>query len=761
MKILVIVESPSKCKKISNILNANDPINIFEVVATMGHIYELKTIDDININDNYKCNYSIISSKRKTIETIKNKIKTHDDIILACDNDREGSMICLNICNEFKLDVLTTKRIYFNEITESAINYAINNPTTINLNMVKSQQTRQIIDLLIGYKLSPLLWKHFPKSHEQTIAVGRCQSPALKIIYDNYCTINEFDEKQSYNTIGYFTNKNIPFKLNTHFDNKQQIIDFLSNEIDHTHIIYYNTPILSYKSPPKPLNTCRLLQQSSNEFGLSPTETMEICQKLYENGYITYIRTDSLWYSKEFINTIVQHITTTYNTKTNCYLHKNINSLTDDSTKIKTNIQGGHEAIRPTNINLLPANTNNILNTKEKKIYKLIWETTVKSCMCDATQYSFKTTISSSFNTAVYEHNSEMISFMGWMILNKKRILFDEENNIIDDNDDKYYSYLQNIKQNSIVSIKSIHSNMTIKYSSSLHFTEAKLIQHLERYGIARPSTFSKIVNILKERKYIKNTNIPGKEVQCLNYTLQDGNILENETTQIFGQEKNKLVIQPIGIQIMEFLNTHCNDIINYSFTKEMECELNDISHGELLLVNTCNKCNVLINTIINNTNNTTTNTNNNTTTNNNNNNNTNTTNNTNNCENLNNSIKGQYNGYNVILKKGKYGLYAMLEGCDDKPRSMKELGNRPIENITIEEIINVIENNKVINNNIIRKITNNIEIRKSKTGEYIYYKTNKMKKPKFFSLSGFNENYKLCELEQIQLWIKTMYYIQ
>jgi len=759
MKILVIVESPSKCKKISNILNANDPINIFEVVATMGHIYELKTIDDVNINNNYKCNYSIIPSKRKTIETIKNKIKTHDDIILACDNDREGSMICLNICNEFKLDVLTTKRIYFNEITESAINYAINNPTTINLNMVKSQQTRQIIDLLIGYKLSPLLWKHFPKSHEQTISVGRCQSPALKIIYDNYCTINEFNEKQSYNTIGYFTNKNIPFKLNQQFDNKQQIIGFLSNEIDYTHILYYNTPILAYKSPPKPLNTCRLLQQSSNEFGLSPTETMEICQKLYENGYITYIRTDSLWYSKEFINNIVQYITTTYNTKTNCYLHKNINSLTDEinlneSTKIKTNIQGGHEAIRPTNINLLPTNTNNILNTKEKKIYKLIWETTVKSCMCDATQYSFKTTVSSSFNNAVYEHTSEMIYFMGWMILNKKRILFDEENNIIDD---KYYSYLQNIKQNSDVSIKLIHSNMTIKYASSLHFTEAKLIQHLERYGIARPSTFSKIVNTLKERKYIKNTNIPGKEVQCLNYTLQDGTILENEITQLFGQEKNKLVIQPIGIQIMEFLNTHCNDIINYNFTKEMEHELNAISHGELALGNTCNKCNVLINTIINNTNTNNTNTNNTNTNNIITNNNTSTS----TCENSNTNIKGQYNGYNVILKKGKYGLYAMLEGCDDKPRSMKELGNRPIENITIEEIINVIENNKIINNNIIRKITNNIEIRKSKTGEYIYYKTNKMKKPKFFSLSGFNENYKLCELEQIQLWIKTMYYIQ
>jgi DNA topoisomerase-1 len=225
MKYLVIVESPSKCKKIEKYLNDNDILNIYEVVATMGHITELKSLKNINFEDNFNCIYDTSDSKKKQIEIIRKKIKSNDEVILALDGDREGEGIAYHVCSVFNLDVTKTKRIIFNEITEKALIKSIANPTTINMDIVRAQQARQIMDLLVGFKLSPTLWKHVSK--ENSLSAGRCQSPALKLIYDNQKDINCSEEMKIYNTTGYFTSKNIPFELNKKFESDKETESFL------------------------------------------------------------------------------------------------------------------------------------------------------------------------------------------------------------------------------------------------------------------------------------------------------------------------------------------------------------------------------------------------------------------------------------------------------------------------------------------------------------------------------------------------------
>lgn len=809
---LVIVESPAKCKKIEEYLGPG-----YKCIATYGHLRELNTLKNINVEDNFAPTYTIIENdmKKKQLTAIKQWIKKADEVILALDGDREGEAIGYSIIELFKLP-LSTKRIIFNEITQPAIQHAIINPKTIDLHLVQAQQARQILDVLVGFKVSPILWKLIARNKENALSAGRCQTPALKLIYDNQQAINHLEETIVYNTIGIFTNSNISFTLNKKYEREEDMGVFLHGTAVFPHIYTCSQPVKVFNNPPYPFTTSRLQQVASNELHYAPKETMRVCQILYEAGYITYMRTDSKTYSQEFVNSVKEYITTKYDPK---YINENIEtivsgyineeaSVVEEKTKPKRepkmkqetktsnpttaskdikkekgiHTQDAHEAIRPTNISLfeLP----DTMTSKEKKMYNLIWTNSLESCMSAASFYSIKASISG-FQDTTFTYTSELIDFPGWKIISKKYA-----NEISPDN--KTYHYLQQIKQNVVLPYKKVCSTVTIK-GSKHHYTEAHLVQLLEEKGIGRPSTFSSIVDKIQERGYVKKEDIKGKEIICKDLELDNGKIIENETKREFGNEKGKLVIQPLGQIVMEFLNNHFKELFDYDYTRTMEDTLDTIAKGQTIWYDLCYSCNKNIDVLI---------------------------------EGLpidkkiefkideNNTyligkygpiikcsedidgkeeikfkpirkdidltklekgnytveevvddsktaksqfILGQHNGIDVILRKGKFGLYI---SWGENSKTLKELGNRPIENITFEEVQKYLEEGS----NIIRQVTASISIRKGPKGDYIFCKTAKMKKPAFYDVKSFiietSEDYKKCDLQILKNWISEKYNI-
>jgi len=764
---LVIVESPAKCKTIEKYLGPG-----YKCIASYGHLRTIPSLKNIDFENNFEPTYTIIdnSIKKKQIEILRKEIKKADEVILGTDTDFEGEKISYCITQIFNLDINKTKRITFNEITEAALQKAIKTPTIINMNIVYAQQARQILDLLVGFKVSPILWKYISKNSENSLSAGRCQTPALRIVYDNQKEINEATKKEKYNTIGFFTNLNIPFELTPQgkLETKDDVIDFLDGSAEFDHIYTCTKPSIIMKKAPEPFTTSRLQQTASNELHFSPKETMKICQDLYESGYITYMRTDSKKYSKEFIDSTKNYIVKTYEYK---YVNENIDKLTNNR---ETNVQEPHEAIRPTNISLkeLPDN----LDSKEKRMYKLIWENTLESCMSESSFYSITANILA-FNSLKFVHVCELINFPGWKIVSKKYI-----NEINPEN--KEYQYLQTIKQNQIIKYKKIVSKVTLTNIKS-HYTEARLIQILEEKGIGRPSTFAMLIDKIQERGYVKKEDVKGTQINCKDFELENGEIFEIDTKREFGNEKNKLILQPLGLIVMEFLEKHFNELFDYSYTKQMENDLDKICNGEKVWHELCKECdgqiiNLLDNlkeeseskleikidennsyiigkygpvikssTIIDGKNSTV----------------------------FNKVIKnidihklengeykledildtnhkrteynlGKYNGYDVIIKKGKFGLYV---SWDKNSKTLKELGNQPIESITFKDVEKYLDEGS----NVIREISDNITIRKSTKGEYIFYKTSKMKKPVFYTFKGFDQDYKTCDVNSLKFWLK------
>jgi DNA topoisomerase-1 len=782
---LVIVESPAKCKKIEEYLGPG-----YKCVATYGHLRCLPSLKNIDIENKFFPTYSIIDEpiKKKQIEFLRREIKNADEILLATDDDREGEAISWHLCDIFKLNINKTKRIKFNEITEAALRQAIQNPITIDINLVHAQQARQILDLLVGFKISPILWKLVKNGKDNALSAGRCQTPALKLVYENQKEIYNSLERKVYNITGYFTNSNLPFELKSEgkFENENDMIEFLDKSSVFSHIYTCSQPVKVFKQPPEPFTTSRLQQVASNELHYSPKETMRICQVLYEAGYITYMRTDSKKYSVDFLNSAKEYITKTYNTDYINYNLINENDVGEKKEEPKKRgkkkdikdalIQEAHEAIRPTNISLqkLPEE----MGSKERRMYNLIWTNTLESCMVQASYYSVTANISAPEDLK-YSYTTELIDFPGWKIVENK---FSREN--------KEYQYLQTIKKDTTIQYKKIGAKVTIK-GSKLHYTEAKLVQLLEEKGIGRPSTFSSLVDKIQERGYVKKEDIKGKEIVCRDLELEDGEIYEIENKREFGNEKGKLVIQPLGIIVMEFLDKHFNKLFNYEYTCLMETALDKIAKGELIWFEVCEVCNKEVDELI---------------------------------EIIRDETKfeiqidenntfligkygpvikcieekdgkeeisfksikkdiditqlksgeleldkivesnkvgniqynlGKYEGKDVILRKGKFGLYA---SWGDNSKTLKELGNRPIENITIEEVKDILEKGS----GIIREINSSLSIRKGSKGDYIFYKNSKMKKPSFHDIKGFStetsEDYKICDIVILKSWITEKY---
>ena len=361
--ILVLVESPAKCGKIESYLGPG-----YKCVATFGHFRSLDGLTSIDTKKDFALRFTPMDEKTKQIQRIRVEIATcTGGVIIATDDDREGEAIGWHVCDTFKLPVDTTPRIVFHEITKQAIDKAIQNPGVLNMDLVQAQFARQALDLLVGYNISPMLWKHIASSVQNSLSAGRCQSPALRLVYDNQREIEASPGKMVYNIVGYFTKLNLQFTLTRQFDAKQVAEEFLEESANHEHEFNLLSPKKVSKTPPTPFTTSLLQQKASSEMHYSPSETMSICQKLYEGSYITYMRTDSKTYSAEFVDKMKKHIISTWDEK---YVHPDINRLvigmgsgtTASVPKVSkkataaltapppVKAQEAHEAIRPTKI---------------------------------------------------------------------------------------------------------------------------------------------------------------------------------------------------------------------------------------------------------------------------------------------------------------------------------------------------------------------------------------------------------------------------
>jgi DNA topoisomerase-1 len=786
-KILVIVESPAKCKKIESYLGAN-----YKVIASYGHLRGIDGLNSIDVTNKFFTKYTVSSEPRKLsqIEKIRTEIALSQEVILATDNDREGEAIAWHICELFGLSVTNTKRIVFREITETAITNAIKTPHNINMNLVHSQQSRQILDLLVGFIISPILWNCISKTHDSSLSAGRCQTPALRLIYDNYLDIKQCAGKFIYNITGYFTNLNLVFELNKQFETPLIVTQFLNECKTWNFIITTTPPKKTIRKSPDPLTTSGLQQLASNELHMAPKDTMKYAQQLYEGGYITYMRTDSLKYSQEFIDNAKNYIVSLYGEQ---YVSSVVDDLSIDSNNKQTNTnqnvkpQEAHEAIRPVNIHiLLNTETDDKLHIKAVKLYELIWKRTLSSCMSSA-QYNIITAKITAPLSSDFIYKTEQPIFLGWQITDK--LTTTEQRTSV-------YQYIANLKQHATIKPKKIDAKFNV-IDLKTHYSEAHLVRLLEDKGIGRPSTFAALIDKIQERKYVEKQNITGKTLEGIDFSLDAElqNITEINNKKEFGNEKNKLVIQPLGIIVIEFLINKFDEFFNYDYTKEMETDLDKIAQNEMEWYKLCEQC---FNKLTNVTNNLKSNK---------------TFNlkiddthnlivgkygpvikcvtndvvsfipvkkdiDINKLQNVNEpklllvdiidtnksskeKIIGKYKGKDLFIKNGKYGLYAQW---DKETFALKgEFTFDTIENeyVNILKILDkdMLDPSKPIG--FIRELNQYLSIRNGKYGDYIFYKKPRMKTPKFLKLNGFKEDYKKCDKNILLGWIKETHKVE
>jgi len=523
MKTLLIVESPSKCKIIEKYLGDG-----YKVVASCGHFRSLNKLEQINL-ETLEVKYN--NDKPKIIKMLREEVAQARDVILATDDDREGEAIAWHICQVCKLP-LTTKRILFQEITKPALIKAVQNPSTINMDRVHSQQTRQILDLYIGFKISPLLWKHI----QHTLSAGRCQTPALRMIYEQEQLIKNQQYNTDYSVYGLFTSNSIEFKISHHISSKD-IVEFLEKCKGHSFTLTKGESKQVSLSAPSILITSSLQQKASQSLSMSPQQVMRNAQVLYEGGYITYMRTDCAYYSEEFIATTNEFIKKEYGEK---YIGN-----------IKLNEKKAHEGIRITQHNIKFVDIDPGVN----RLYEFIYKHTIQSCM--SPNITLQTPYVLDFG---FTHLSIQTIFNGWKILQKK------EENV------NWSLYLDNLKQincNKIIAEeKCIHQEF--------HYSEAQLIKKLEKENIGRPSTYVSILESI-EKKYVDKGRIKGKSLMLNTYELQN-NIISISQEEKNIQEDNKLSITEIGIKVSEFCQTHFESIFNYRFTEKLEAQIDLIS---------------------------------------------------------------------------------------------------------------------------------------------------------------------------------------
>ncbi|GCD76728.1 DNA topoisomerase 1 [Thermaurantimonas aggregans] len=553
-KNLLIVESPAKAKTIEKFLGKD-----YKVESSYGHIRDLDTKGlSVDVENNFKPKYVISPDKKEIVNKLKKLAQEAETVWLASDEDREGEAISWHLAETLKLDPMKTNRIVFHEITKTAIENSIKNPRKIDLNLVNAQQARRILDRLVGFEMSPVLWKKIKSG----LSAGRVQSVAVRLIVEREREIHQFQSTSYFRVVAIFQSadgKTFKAELNQRFDTEDQALDFLKKVTGFPFEIVNVEKKSATRSPAPPFTTSTLQQEASRKLGFSVSQTMTLAQKLYEDGFITYMRTDSVNLSEEALAAIQSQIKAEFG--------EEYSKLRRYTTKSK-GAQEAHEAIRPTYFDKKVAGS----DAQQKKLYELIWKRAVASQMADAQIDRTIISLNAPGDGLLFQAKGEVIRFDGFLKLYIEGT--DEEET------DEDSALLPNVQIGDAV--KALEIQATQRFTKHPpRYTEASLVKKLEELGIGRPSTYAPTIATIIKRGYVHKPVLEGKIREYKILTWEDGSIKEKTETEVTGAEKNKLLPTDIGFLVTDFLVENFNEILDYQFTAQVEEEFDEIARGQ------------------------------------------------------------------------------------------------------------------------------------------------------------------------------------
>ena len=552
-KNLVIVESPAKAKTIEKFLGKD-----FQVESSYGHISDLPSKElGINVEGDFSPKYIVSEDKKPVVKKLKSLAKKAETVWLASDEDREGEAIAWHLKEQLGLKDENTKRIVFHEITKNAILKAVENPRDIDYNMVNAQQARRVLDRLVGYELSPVLWRKVKGG----LSAGRVQSVAVRLIVEKERSIQEFTTQSHYKVAAEFSNiegKTFKATIPKNFDSKNEAEKFLKSCSNADFTITDLTKKPAKKSPAAPFTTSTLQQEASRKLGFPVAKTMQVAQRLYEAGLITYMRTDSVNLSADARDAAAAEITN--------YYGKEYSKQRVFKSKAK-GAQEAHEAIRPTNMKMHSVDS----EYDQNRLYDLIWKRTLASQMSDAQLERTNMKIENSENSKIFTANGEMIKFEGFLKV------YLEGN---DNEDEEQAGMLPALKAGE--KLEYIFINATQRFTSPPYrFTEASLVKQLEELGIGRPSTYAPTISTVQRRGYVEKGQNEGEERNYEQMILAAGQVKIQSLLEKTGSNKNKLVPTDIGNIVNDFLVANFSNILDFGFTAKVESSFDDISEGE------------------------------------------------------------------------------------------------------------------------------------------------------------------------------------
>ncbi len=553
-KNLVIVESPAKAKTIEKFLGPD-----YQVESSYGHIADLPSKEiGVDVENGFKPKYEVSSDKKALVTKLRGLSKKAEMVWLASDEDREGEAISWHLAEELKLDKSKTKRIVFHEITKNAILKAIENPREIDYNLVNAQQARRVLDRLVGYELSPVLWRKVKGG----LSAGRVQSVSVRLIVEREREIHNFKPVASYSVTAEFVNeagRSFKAKLPKNFNTKKEAEDFLQNNIGSTYKVADLETKPTKKSPTAPFTTSTLQQEAARKLYLPVGITMQLAQRLYEAGLITYMRTDSVNLSKEARDAAEAEIISSYG--------KEFSKPRTFATKSK-GAQEAHEAIRPTDMSRHTVN----IDRDQARLYDLIWKRTLASQMSDAELERTNVKIEANNHKENFVASGEVIKFEGFL-----KVYLEGH----DEDEEEQEGMLPAMRVNE--SLQNNYITATERYSRpASRYTEASLVKKLEELGIGRPSTYAPTISTIINRSYVEKGTLEGQERKYSQLTLQSGKISDKILKENSGSDKGKLVPTDIGTIVTDFLVKNFGAILDYNFTAKVEQDFDEIAEGNI-----------------------------------------------------------------------------------------------------------------------------------------------------------------------------------
>ena len=553
-KNLVIVESPAKAKTIEKFLGSD-----FQVESSYGHIADLPSKEiGVDVENGFKPKYEVSSDKKALVSKLKTLSKNADMVWLASDEDREGEAISWHLAEELKLDTKKTKRIVFHEITKTAILKAIDNPREIDYNLVNAQQARRVLDRLVGYELSPVLWRKIKGG----LSAGRVQSVSVRLIVEREREIQNFNAVATYSIVAEFVNeagKAFKAKLPKNFNTKKEAEDFLNKNIGSQYQVADLETKPTKKSPTAPFTTSTLQQEAARKLYLPVGITMQLAQRLYEAGLITYMRTDSVNLSAEAMSAAEAEIIKSYGkefSKPRTFANKNKGA------------QEAHEAIRPTDMSRHTVN----IDRDQARLYDLIWKRTLASQMSDAQLERTNVKIEANNHDEIFTASGEVLLFEGFL-----KVYLEGH----DDDEEEQEGMLPALKVNE--KLANNYITATERYSRPpARYTEASLVKKLEELGIGRPSTYAPTISTIINRNYVEKGTLEGQERNYTQLTLQNSKVGEKLLKENTGSDKGKLVPTDIGTIVTDFLVKNFGNILDYNFTAKVEQDFDEIAEGNI-----------------------------------------------------------------------------------------------------------------------------------------------------------------------------------